>query len=279
MTTYLVKRPPPPEPEEKVKVDAPAASRTGDKPKVKSATKGKIGKAGGEGEQPRARDPDALDEEIDPDIEVGLLKEENRQMIKDVVQHNLDDTLKKFVALSGPQREGGKGFGKGKGSGVGNAIGGTGTRGDSDGRGRGGGGASDKDFQSQGKIDTGETRAPKGTGGTGAKEVAVVGTGTVSGDLGGLSRDEIDRVVKARQGLIRACYQRELNKVRGLAGKLVVGFTIGADGTVKSARIDGGKSSLRNAEVEGCVKRQIMKLKFPAKGGGVVNYPFIFSQG
>ena len=33
------------------------------------------------------------------------------------------------------------------------------------------------------------------------------------------------------------------------------------------------------ASVEDCVLRQIAKLKFPAKGGGVVNYPFIFSQG
>jgi hypothetical protein len=278
MTTYLVKRPPPPEPPEP-KTSAPAASTDGDKVKVKSATKGKEGKAGGEGDKPRARDPDAIEEEIDPAIEVGLLKQENRTMIKEVVQHNLDDTLKKFVALSGDKREGGKGFGKGKGIGVGDAIGGSGTRGDSDGRGRGGGGSADKDFQSQGKIDTGETRAPKGTGGTGSKEVAVVGIGSPTGDLGGLSREEVERVIKSRSGLIRACYQRELDKTRGLSGKLSVTFTIGADGTVKAARVDPGKSSLRNAEVESCVKRQIQKLRFPAKGGGVVNYPFIFSQG
>ncbi len=53
---------------------------------------------------------------------------------------------------------------------------------------------------------------------------------------------------------------------------------INAEGKVTSARIDG-KSSLRNAAVESCVKRQIQGLKFPAKGGAVVNYPFIFSQG
>jgi hypothetical protein len=134
---------------------------------------------------------------------------------------------------------------------------------------------------SQGKIDTGETRAPKGSGGTGSgvKEVAVVGTGTASGDFGGLSREEIDRVVKSRQGLIRACYQKELNRARGLGGKLVVNFVIAADGSVKSTRVDPGKSTLRNEAVESCVRTQIARLRFPAKGGGVVNYPFVFSQG
>jgi hypothetical protein len=47
---------------------------------------------------------------------------------------------------------------------------------------------------------------------------------------------------------------------------------------VTRAKIDSGKSTLRNATVEECVTRQIIKLKFPAKGGGFVNYPFIFSQ-
>jgi TonB family protein len=85
--------------------------------------------------------------------------------------------------------------------------------------------------------------------------------------------------VKSRSGLIKACYQKELNRSRDLGGKLVVNFVIAADGTVKSTRIEGGKSSLRNSAVESCVRSNIQRLKFPAKGGGVVNYPFIFSQG
>ncbi|HWN66615.1 MAG TPA: AgmX/PglI C-terminal domain-containing protein, partial [Haliangium sp.] len=65
----------------------------------------------------------------------------------------------------------------------------------------------------------------------------------------------------------------------GLGGKLVVTFRIKPDGTVQSARVVPGKSTLRNSSVESCVTRQITGLKFPAKGGGVVNYPLIFSQG
>ncbi len=126
-----------------------------------------------------------------------------------------------------------------------------------------------------------ETRAPKGAGGTGSgvKEAKVAFSQSDGDFTGGLTREEVDRVVKSRKGTIQACYQKAVNRDRSLAGKLVVNFRISADGKVTSARIEPGKSSLRNAEVESCVKRQIQGLKFPAKGGAVVNYPFIFSSG
>ena len=73
--------------------------------------------------------------------------------------------------------------------------------------------------------------------------------------------------------------QAELNRNPGLGGKLIVSFQIGGDGIVKSSKISGG-SSMRNASVEGCVKSNIMRLKFPAKGGiANVNYPFLFQPG
>ena len=98
-----------------------------------------------------------------------------------------------------------------------------------------------------------------------------------SGDFSGLSKEEIDRVVKARAGVFRACYQKELNRSPGIGGKLVMHFVIAADGTVKSANPQGG--TLRNEGVESCVRGNIMRLKFPAKGGAIVNYPFVFTQG
>jgi len=107
----------------------------------------------------------------------------------------------------------------------------------------------------------------------------VVGTGTASGDLGGLSREEIDKVVRSRMGLIRACYQKELDRSRGLGGQIVIKFTIAPAGEVTKTAVDSGRSTLKNAAVSDCVMRQIAKLKFPAKGGGFVNYPFNFSQG
>ena len=65
-----------------------------------------------------------------------------------------------------------------------------------------------------------------------------------TGDFGGLSKEEIDRIVKARAGVFRACYQKELNRSPGIGGKLVIHFVIASDGSVKAATTQGG--SLRN---------------------------------
>ena len=281
VTSYLVARPVPPPPPVKG-ASEPSASKDGEVERVKSATQGKKGKAGGEGKKPRQRDPDPG--EVPPEIQTGLLTEESRDTIRRVTQNRaMDQRLKRSLSrLKGTRlADASDGSGSGTGTGFGRGKGGTGTTRGGKAGGPGGGGSVQGDFVSQGKVDVGESRRPKGTGGggRGAKEVAVVATGNASGDFGGLSKAEIDKVVRARQGLIRACYQRQLNRTRGLGGKLVVNFRILPNGAVQTARVVGGKSSLRNKSVESCVVRQITRLKFPAKGGGVVNYPFVFSQG
>lgn len=276
MTRYLIERPTPP-------VKGPSeesASKDGEKKNVKSATKGKKGKSGGEGKKERARDTEVSD--VPPEIDVGLVSKESRTAIRKITENRaIDDKLQKSLArLQGNKRLGGLGSGSGTGIGKGDAKGGTGnTRGGKPG-GAGGGGNAKGDFVSQGKIDTGETRSPKGKGGKGRapKEVAVVGTGAATGNLGGLSRADIDKVIKSRKGLIRACYQAELNRTRGLGGKVVINFKIKASGKVGKVRVVSKSSTLRHKKIESCIMRHISRLKFPAKGGGVVNYPFLFSQ-
>jgi hypothetical protein len=281
---YLVSRIDPPKPPEPVpavgkKGAESAAAKEGQKEKVKSATKNSEGKSGGSGEK-RAKDPDAEDDVPNPP-KVAFFEDRNKKYIDTVIQTNNLSSINKFLAIKGEKTPGGIGMGKGTGTGVGDDLDGTGTMRGSKGKGTGGGGNAQGDFVSQGKIDTGETRSPKGSGGTGSgvKEVAVGFAGGASGDFSGLTKEEIDKVVRSRQGFIKACYQKELNRTRGLGGKLVVNFVIDAGGTVKSTRVEGGKSTLRNSEVESCVRGQISRMKFPAKGGGIVNYPFIFSQG
>lgn len=285
---YLIQRlnppDPPPDPPPAKGPSAPAAAaNTGEKKKTNTATKGESGKSGGKGDVERARDPNAKDVPPDappPPPEVAFMTKENRQVIDDILKTDVRTSLGKFTGLPGPRKPGGLGFGKGTGTGVGDELGGTGTTRNGSGKGPGGGGDVEGDFVSQGKIDTGKQR-PGGTGGNGSgvKEVAVVGTGAASGDFGGLTKEEIDKVVKSRAGLIKSCYQRELDRSKGLGGKLVVAFTIAPEGHVTRQKVDSGKSTLHNEAVEDCVLRQIAKLKFPAKGGGFVNYPFIFSQG
>jgi len=271
--------PPPPEPDTGPKQDVEAASEDGDVEDVKSASKGEEGKSGGKGEK-QATDPD-IDEGPPPPPDKGVFTGKNKKLITSVSGLDLLPDLAKYGGVKGPKQDGDAGQGNGTGYGVGDDLDGSGTRGDSKGTGRGGGGDSEGRFKSTGKPTVGETRKPKGGGGNGdgIKEAKVKFEGS-SGDFsGGLTREEVDRVVKSAKGRIQACYQREANRDRSLGGKLVVSFTIDGAGKVTSTRIAGDKSSLKSTGVESCVKRQIQTLKFPAKGGAIVNYPFIFSQG
>ena len=198
------------------------------------------------------------------------------------IDRNLSTSLSKFTGIKGDTTtRGAIGFGPGTGSGVGDGAG-TGTTRGSKGKGSGGGGNVEGDFvTNKGPIDTGKER-PGGTcvgancNGAAPKQIAVK-IEDATGDFNGLSKEEIDRVVRARAGVFRACYQKELNRSPGIGGKLIIHFVISADGVVKNAATQGG--SLRNVGVESCVKGNIMRIKFPAKGGAIVNYPFVFTQG
>ena len=259
-----------------------AAPKTPEKPK-NTATKNDEGAAGGKGEMERARDPNAKD--VPPSApKVALFEDKNRKVLDNIIDRNLSTSLDKFTGIKGDEvKRGSLGFGEGTGTGVGLGTG-TGTTRGSNKSGSGGGGNAEGDFVSKkGAIDTGKDRPGGGTCakppcGTSPKEVKV-SLQDPEGDFGGLTAEEINRVVKARAGIFRACYQTELNRNPGLGGKLVVSFQIGGDGIVKAAKIGGG-SSMRNDNVEGCVRSNIMRLKFPAKGGiANVNYPFLFQPG
>ena len=96
--------------------------------------------------------------------------------------------------------------------------------------------------------------------------------------VGALDRSLIDAVIKRHMNQFRYCYQRELNKDPGLAGKVTVKFVIAGDGTVSRASIK--KSTLGNASVESCLSNRFMTLQFPEpKGNGIVivSYPFMFA--
>ncbi len=277
----------PPEPEQATvgQVKQQEAAAKSDTPKhIKTATKGAEGASGGKGDEERARDQNAKDVPPEPPA-VVLFTETNKQVLDNIIDRNLSTSLAKFTGIKDDKTtRGSMGFGQGGGTGVGNEVGGKGTKGGSKGSGAGGGGNAEGDFKSgAGKLDTGKER-PGGScvgpncAGSGPKEIKVaIATGT--GDFGGYTEDEINRVVKARAGVFRACYQKELNRSPGLGGKLVVRFKIGADGSVQSAANAGG-SSLSNDAVESCVKSNVMRLKFPPKGAiANVTYPFVFSQG
>lgn len=281
---YLLSRPPP-------QLVQPAAESLAGKEDAEEAepasTVGKAAKAGGKGEKERQRAPDPdkgePDEALPERVQTGLLSKRSRDSFAKVRDRGgFDEKLGKAMArITGPANDGGRGgHGGGRGTGVGDGEG-TGTLTKGTGKGAGGGGKAHADVRTQRKLDTGGTRAAKGRpGGSGVKEVAVqVKTGKPSGSFGGLTHEQIMKVVRSRQRAIQACYTRELQRNKGLGGKIEIMWTIDSAGRVKRPRVR--KTTLRNGRVEDCVVRQIQAMKFPSPKGGSsakVNFPFIFAQ-
>ena len=150
---------------------------------------------------------------------------------------------------------GARGSGLG-GGGMAQGLGGLGTKGI--GSGRSGFGAGGGDFGA---------RSPGG--------LTMVGGEPIT--LGALHRGFIDQVIRRHMNQIRYCYQRELQKNPTLAGKVVVGFTIAADGTVSAAEIKA--TTLGNEAVEQCVIGRFERMEFSEPTGGgivIVSYPLLF---
>jgi TonB family protein len=127
----------------------------------------------------------------------------------------------------------------------------------------------------------------KGGGQAGYGKMSLVGSaGTSTIPLGrealvegGLDRDLIADVINRHMGQFRFCYEQGLQSTPGLAGRVAVRFTIGANGRVKSAGIDN--TTMNSSMVESCVVSRMRSLKFPLPEGGVdvkVSYPFMFRR-
>jgi hypothetical protein len=174
---------------------------------------------------------------------------------------------------------------------LGGQVGGVGLRGSGDGGGQGGqalygSGTLDTGSGSgAGAAGTGRGRSGRG-GGTGSG-----GEGTGSGRGGerrlaaaggaapgqGLGPEQIARVVRARSGAFRACYESAAARDPKLQGGITVSFTVSPTGSV-TARI--ASSSLANPRVESCVLRMFNRLHFPnADKPTNANWPLVFRPG
>lgn len=127
----------------------------------------------------------------------------------------------------------------------------------------------------------------KGGGQAGYGKLSLVGSaGTSTIPLGrealvegGLDRDLIADVINRHMGQFRFCYEQGLQGTPGLAGRVAVRFTIGGNGSVRTAGIDN--STMNSSVVESCVVNRMKSLKFPLPEGGVdvkVSYPFMFRR-
>lgn len=143
------------------------------------------------------------------------------------------------------------GFGGGRGNGNGGGAGGAG------GRGTGGGGA----------------------GGGGPSEAKVAVSVGAAAAQGGLSPDQISRVVMAHKGAVLACYEMEAQRNPALKGGVTLAWQIDPSGRVSGASV--ASSSLQNPRVEGCITRQVKGWHFPSsdRPTQVASYPFTFGIG
>jgi TonB family protein len=103
--------------------------------------------------------------------------------------------------------------------------------------------------------------------------------GGTSQQHGGLSAEQIQRVVRAHMGAVRACYEIEAQRNPGLKGGVTVQWSIDPSGAVTNASV--ASSTLSNARVEGCLVRQVKNWKFPGADTATVvsGFPFKFAVG
>ena len=162
----------------------------------------------------------------------------------------------------------------GRGSGLGQA--GTGVGG-------GGTGTSLGRIAGSGDLDVGagRGRGRKGPGLSRGKERTVsVGmeTGNPNAE-GGLTREQVSRVVRAHSAAIKYCYEKELQRQPTLSGKIEVYWMIRPNGTVDRVRI--ASTTVGSREVEGCIERQVRNWQFPRSDSDTIvqTFPFFFKGG
>ena len=93
---------------------------------------------------------------------------------------------------------------------------------------------------------------------------------------GGLSREEVKKVIDQHMDEITYCYETALIEDPKIAGKLTFEWRIQESGKVGEVRIQS--SSIRSESLHGCIRDRIRGWGFPKPRGAevLVSYPFIF---
>ncbi len=151
------------------------------------------------------------------------------------------------------------------------------------GSGLGGGGTTFGRIQGSGDLDVGagRGRGRKGPGlGTGKEKEVSVGMETGSPDAeGGLTKEQVNRVVRAHLAALKYCYEKELQRRPQLSGKIELFWVIKPNGTVDRAKV--AASTMGSRDVEGCMERQVRNWHFPKSNAPTIvqSFPFLFKGG
>ncbi|HUM13020.1 MAG TPA: AgmX/PglI C-terminal domain-containing protein [Myxococcaceae bacterium] len=128
----------------------------------------------------------------------------------------------------------------------------------------------------------------KGGGGIGAMGAGGVGKGPVRAGVaraasdrvssqGQIDKEAVAKAINSHLAEIQRCYESALLKNPGLAGKVVLEWSISTQGRVVSSK--SKSSTLKDSSVESCILRSLNTWQFPpARGQSVIiSYPFIFN--
>lgn len=88
---------------------------------------------------------------------------------------------------------------------------------------------------------------------------------------------QIKGTIQRNMPQIRACYERQLKASPSLAGKVVMGWTLRADGAVEGARAVA--NSTRSSALAKCMASTMARWRFgKAEASSDVEYPFVFKS-
>ncbi|MBK6849307.1 MAG: TonB family protein [Proteobacteria bacterium] len=93
---------------------------------------------------------------------------------------------------------------------------------------------------------------------------------------GALDKEIIRRVIRRHINEVKFCYSQALQTNEELGGRVVIEFTIAANGMVVASKVQA--STVGNARVDQCIADAVRRWAFPKpKGGGIVivSYPFV----
>jgi hypothetical protein len=122
-----------------------------------------------------------------------------------------------------------------------------------------------------------------GNVGLGAKaEVKVTGsvaTEAAEIDSGDVDQGRLGTFVRARMGLVKACYENALKRNPGLRGRISFRFTILETGAL--ADVVTAQNTLGSAEVAACITGTMRSWRMPFRPPApvTVEYPFVFQPG
>ncbi len=116
-------------------------------------------------------------------------------------------------------------------------------------------------------------------GSTGSRKVMAMVKADIKAPVsvqGGMSREEVKRVIDAHMDEISYCYETALIEDPALMGKSTFEWRILESGRVGEVRIR--TSSVRSDTLHGCISRAIRSWQFPRPRGAevLVSYPFVF---